>query len=337
MYTKGSMQIEEEIKEEESSEEPEGEEMPKSKRPKATGLMFTIFGALVVVLIGGLAAYYYYTFQRQGFVGEKAIRESWNETVTLSSGLVNKLDDVDTWDQLDEGGDDSFASLLGETNRAVRNALFDVRSQTGLDLKTSTLVSKLTQFLEDYGVMLAESKKVVDRVDGLDDANIFATAIKAAEDANQSYSELMRVGSNITRTSFPKEALDIPSDLKTLLEKFIKDGGNTEEKDKTTKDTAAAVVTAFVGAWQDRNATKMKTYLTAGAKGEFSDAIVEDSSEIVGFKIGESSLNEDKTKLTLSGDLSKETPDGTKKTEKWSFVLFLQSDKWLIDSWKSVS
>src|SRR5688572_9975842 len=92
-------------------------------RPKASGLVLTLFAALVVVLIGGLASYYYYNFQRQGYLGERAIKEAWSDTVQASSKLSTKFGTMDNWEEIGEDNSSSFEESVGETNRVVRNAL----------------------------------------------------------------------------------------------------------------------------------------------------------------------------------------------------------------------
>ena len=81
----------------------------------------------------------------------------------------------------------------------------------------------------------------------------------------------------------------------------------------------------------------MTSYLTAGARSEFNPGILEDSSDIVNFRILNTILSEDSTSVEINGQLEKETPDGAAVTEGWKFTLLLSEEDWLIDEWNKVS
>lgn len=333
-----AMKFEEEITDGEAEAiETEAKEVQKYRRPRVPGLMLTIFGAVIVILIGGLASYYYYTFQSQGAAGEKVLKRVWSETVTDTNALLAKFNAIDKFDDLAATGDQSLTKIINQTNQTVRDGLFDVRAQTGLSITASTAASKFTGFLEDYSTMLTELKRIATRAGEVSEMKELAELVDAGEAMSKSYDELLLVGSGLIQAKLPRAVFDIPDGVGDLLQKKIDDGGTKTEQQKAAQQAAEQQVSQFIQAWEDRNPTAMSDKLTQGAKADFSPGIVEDSVDITGFRITKTTVADDLTKITIAGQLDKQTPDKTKSTEDWEFVLLSQGGNWLIDRWQKTT
>ncbi|MFA5009846.1 MAG: hypothetical protein WC553_01265 [Patescibacteria group bacterium] len=329
------MKFEEEITDAETEEiEAEAKAMKVRPRPKAPGLLLTVFGSVLVVLIGGLASYYYYSFQSQGAAGEKALKTTWSEVVSDTTAVVNKLQSVDSFDQLGDTGDTALIKVVNVANQTVRDGLYDVRAQVGLSIKASTVASKLSIFLDDYSVMLAEFRRILGRVAEISEIKELDTLKSTTAKMEQSYDELLLVGGGMIQAKLPRDIFDTASDVNALLQKKIDDGGTQTEQQKAAQQAAEQAVNQFVQAWQDGDATGMSAKLTKAAKAEFSPGIVEDSVQITNFRITASVVDDGVAKVTIAGQLEKKTPDKQTLTETWEFVVLKQTDSWLIDRWQ---
>ena len=328
------MKFEEEITDSEVDEiEAEVKAMPKRRPSRAPALVLTIFGALLVILIGGLASYYYYSFQSQGAAGEKVLKSAWSDAVNDSNLLLTKFQSVDEFDQLALTDDQSLIKILNTTNQTVRDGLYEVRAQAGLSIKASTAASKLGIFLDDYSAMLVELKRLAGRAADISDVKELDILKTAGDKASKSYDDLLLVGNGIIQTKLPRAIFDLPSGVETLLTKKIEGGGTQTEQQKAAQQTAEQSVAQFVQAWQNRDATSMSAQLTKAAQTEFKPGITEDSVDVTGFTITLSTVADDSAKVTIAGQLGKQTPDKKKLTENWEFVVLKQGDKWLIDRW----
>jgi len=329
------MKFEEEITDNEAKEiETEANQMKKYRRSRAPGLLLTVFGALIVVLIGGLASYYYYTFQSQGAAGEKTLKRVWTETVDNTNALLTQFGTIDTFDKLGETGDSSLIKVVNSANQTIRDGLYDIKAQAGLSIKASTVASKLSIFLDDYSAMLTELKRVSNRVADISDKKELDILGAAGDQMSKSYDELLLVGNGIIQAKLPRAVFDLPSEVDTLLAKKIDEGGTQSEQQKAAQQATEQVVSQFVQAWQNRDPDGMSSKLTQGAKTEFKPGIVEDSTDITSFRITGSTVLEDLSKATIAGQLEKQTPDKKKLTENWEFIVLQQGDKWLIDKWQ---
>ncbi|OGB73272.1 hypothetical protein A3K24_00115 [candidate division Kazan bacterium RIFCSPHIGHO2_01_FULL_44_14] len=330
------MEIEEEITPEEVAEiNQEATEMKKPRRPRSTGLILTIFASIIVILIGGLASYYYYTFQRQGVASEQELRDIWDETVLATVQLTNKFKTIDQFEKLDVSGSGSFKEALTDANRTVRDGMFSLRNQTGLAVGASTFASKLNAFLDDYSSMLAEMKRIVDRRAEIDNITALDQLLVYQDAMEKSYDDLLLTSRGFIQANLSRDIFDMPDKLVDLLKQQLDTQGTQDDQEKAAKQAAEAIVTQFAQAWQDRNASAMTAALTTGAKREFNQAVLEDSSDIVSFRIISTTLT-DQTKANITGQLAKKTPDGVTKTEDWQFVVLKGiGDTWLIDSWQA--
>ncbi len=326
------MRYEEEISQAEDQELMErAARIKKRRKPANAGLLLTVFAVIVIMLIGGLVSYYYYTFQRQGYVSEKGVKEIWNETVDANNNLISKFKRVDKFAELDDTGNENFVDTIDSTNRLVRDGIYDLKSQTGLDVKGSTVVSKLISFLEDYSAMLGELKQVTNRIDEIEEESALKGYVEAVKTAEESYDELLEVNNGFLKTNFANEVFDMDDRMTALLKKHLEENGSSSEQATAKKKAAEQNVQKFVSAWQVKDTAAMATYLTAGAKGEFNPGVIqEDSVEVTGLAIQETTLEDNK--IVIKAQIKRETPDETKTSETWEFRLLEENGKWLINS-----
>jgi hypothetical protein len=300
---------------------------------KSAGLMLTVFGAILLILIGGLAAYYYTTFQKSGQSNERVLTNVWDETVLATINLTNKFEQIDSFVMLGDTGKDNFDTYVSDANRAVRDGIFDVRSQTGLDPTAGTFASKLNGFLDDYSNMLGELKRVASRVEEIDDANELKELIGYGDDMQDSYDDLILAGNSFIQANLPRTIFEMPDDVLKFLEAKLESDGTLEAQDKENRQAAETVATKFVQAWKDRDPDGMSAHMTAGAKVSFNKGILEDSSDIISFRIMNTKMDSDAT-IEISGKIDKETPDGQAVSEDWNFTLIKTGEKWLVDTWE---
>lgn len=312
---------------------------PKAKvmrRPGSAGLWLTIFAAVVVILIGGLASYYYYSFQSQGAGSEQEIKDIWEGTSDATEDLVDAYGRIEKYEDITDKSSASFSVAVDRTNRTIRDNSFDLQNQAGLSIKASTVVSKLALFMEAYEEYLAEMRKAVDRGTEIEEVKELEDLVDAASDTEKAYDSLLQVNNGFLKINIPRTVFDIGDHLSELSRQMLDDSAGEEEETSQAKNDAETRVSQFVQAWQDRDAEGMQTHLTAGGRNDFSPAILEDSVEITGLSINTTEVAEDRSKVTVRGNVKRETPDGTELTEAWQFVLLSNDSKWLIDSWKKI-
>ena len=328
------MKFEEEISDAEAEEiETEAKQVKQYRRPRVPGLLLTIFSAVIIILVGGLASYYYYTFQSQGAVGEKALKQVWSETVDDTNVLLARFDSIDSFDALGDSSNTALVKAVNDTNQTVRDGLYDIKAQAGLSIKASTAASKMSSFLDDYSALLAELKRILGRTGDIEEVKELEVLHSASEQMSKSYDELLLVGNGIVQEKLSRAIFDLSGEVEKLLDQKIEAGGTKTEQEQAAKQATEQVVSQFVQAWQSRDPEGMSGKLTAGAKREFQPGIVEDSTEIINFRITESSIVDDVSKAVIVGQIEKETPDSKKVTENWEFIVLKQDDKWLIDRW----
>ncbi len=102
--------------------------MRKTNKPKVFGLFVVIFIAVILIMIGGLASYYYYTYQSQGNATEQDVQDSWNEVVITTVELTNSFNRVGDFADLTAENRGSFRETLGTTNRTLRDTLYELQS-----------------------------------------------------------------------------------------------------------------------------------------------------------------------------------------------------------------
>lgn len=307
------------------------------RRQPATGVLLTLFAGVVIILLGGLASYYYYTFQAQGAVGEKQVKDTWQEAAESTEDLVTGYGRVSAFADVTDRSEASFSVMIDRANRSVRDSSFELQNVAGLNIQASTVASKMVIFLDDYSEYLAEMRKVVDRADDVVALKDSLSVLKeTANKSEESYDALLLVNKGFLKADLPRSVFDIGEKLADLAQKFIDEGGELEEKNQKIKEAGQTVVSKFVQGWQNKDGEAMGSYLTTGAKAEFPVAILEDSVDVTGLTITETQVPEDGSKITIKGQLKKKTPDDVTNTETWQFVLLPSGDKWLIDSWKKI-
>jgi len=182
--------------------------------------------------------------------------------------------------------------------------------------------------------MLSELQRIIGRVPEIDNVSDLDQFLVYGNNMEKSYDDMLLVGSGHVQANLPRVIFNMPSEVETMLEVKIDEGGTQDEQDKAERQAAEQVVSQFASSWRSRDAEAMQTHLTSGAKATDTAKIaglMEDSSDISSFGITKTNL-EDLT-ATIDGNLKKTTPDDTTITETWQFVVLKTNDVWLIDSW----
>lgn len=319
--------------------EQEVEDMQKASRPKTFGILAVIFVAVLVIMIGGLASYYYYTFQSQGSTNKQDIRSSWDEVVLTTMDLTNAFDKVNSFDDLVAENQDSFEETLGTANRTLRDVLYDLQGTNNYIFSGSTFVSRLSSFLDDYIAYLRELQRLVEKGRGgvIEDVSVTDDLDNLSTQMNESYDNLLIADKEkIIEANLPRELFEIADEVEVLIKVHLDDKQAEGEAVEAEKTAAGGVATKFMQALMDRDSGAMVIYLTSEAEAGFNPGIVlEDSSEITSFKILDT-RKMGESKIEIDAQISKETPDGNAVTENRLFIMLKTDEKWLIDSWAAV-
>ena len=164
MSEEDNLHIVDEESEKDSDNSSEEENMtPKTGKPKTFGILITVFIAVLVIMIGSLASYYYYTFQSKGSANQQSVRDSWNEVVLATMDLTNAFADVENFDGLISEDKDGFADSLGGVNRSLRDVFYNLQGSQGYVFSGNTFVSRFNNFLDDYLAYLRQVQRLVDR------------------------------------------------------------------------------------------------------------------------------------------------------------------------------
>jgi hypothetical protein len=318
----------------------EVENVRRATRPRALTILATVFVGVLIVMIGGLASYYYYTVQSQGSAGEKDIRGQWNDVVAATVKLTDSFASVKKLEDLTAEGKDNFESVLNSVNRSLRDALYNLQGSAGYSLSSNIFQSRLTSFLDDYIATLRELQRVIDKGrGGLITEIKDIDALKSLSDKmNESYDNLLVADKDkVIEANLPRDLFTVASAVGELTQTYLDEQKTKGEADDAEKTAANEVSTKFMQAYMDKDAAAMKLYLTQQAESEFNPgAVQEETSEIKSYKITDTRKLSD-TKIEINATLTKETPDGASIADKRLFVMLKQSDgKWLIDSWKAV-
>jgi len=248
--------------------------------------------------------------------------------------LSEAFDRLQKFQDITDRSNTSLSVALDTANRTVRDGGFDMQNQVGLDVRAATVGSKLAGFLDDYSKYLAEERRVLDHADTILDPKDLETLRVDAKLAETSYDALLAVNAGFLKQSLPRSIFDMGDKLTDLLNKMIEEKGSIDDENKAQKQAANDIVSKFTQAWQDRNVDGMSAYLTAGAKADLTPATLENSTDVTGLSITETTVAEDGSKITVRGNLKLAPPGGMSVTEVWQFELLPTGDKWLIDSWK---
>ncbi|MBN2585136.1 hypothetical protein JXA59_00605 [Patescibacteria group bacterium] len=318
----------------------EAENIRRATRPPALTILATIFAGVLIVMIGGLASYYYYTVQSQTGAGTKTISEQWNTVVIATNQLTNSFADLNKFEDMALEGSSSFETALNKTNGQLRDVLYKLDSPGGYSLSGNVFNSRLTTFLDDYIAYLREMGRVIEkgRSSLIKEMKDIDTLKTLSEAMNESYDNLLVAdkGSVIT-TTLSRELFAIASEVEDFVQTYLDEQKTKSDEDDAEKTAANDVTTKFMQAYVGKDVVAMRLYLTPAAEADFQPgAVQEETSEIKSYKIADTRKLSD-TKIEIDATLTKETPDGVTVTDKRLFVMLKQSDgKWLIDSYRSV-
>jgi len=321
---------------EENPEDIEEDMIKKTNKPKTLGALITVFVAVVVIMIGGLASYYYYTFQSEGSANQQSVRNSWNEVVLATINLTNSFNLVENYDDLILEDKNSFSSSLGDANRSLRDIFYGLQGSQSYVFSGNTFASRLNTFLDDYLAYLRQMQRLIDRGTAgvLEDMSEAEELDNLENKIDESYDNLLVSDKDkVIEANLPRELFEMNEEIRLMVEEFLEDKQTKTDKEDELKSAAAFVVTKFMQAYIDRDAEAMKVYLTPEAQAEFNPAVtLEDLSEIKSFKILDNRKTGD-TKIEINAKINKETPDAKSFSEDRLFVLLFRDDDWLIDSW----
>lgn len=318
------------------SAESADETISKTNKRKTYGILITVFVAVLVIMIGSLASYYYYTFQSKGSANQQSVRSSWNEVVLATMSLTNSFDLVEDYEDLISEDKNNFSDSLGDVNRSLRDIFYGLQGSQSYVFSGNTFVSRLNSFLDDYLAYLRQMQRLIDRgIAGvIEDMSEVEELDNLGDKVNESYDNLLVSDKDkVIEASLSRELFEMAKDIEIMIEEFLEDEQIKTDKEDGLKSAAALVVTKFMQAYIDRDSEAMKVYLTTEAQAEFNPAItLEDLSEIKSFKILDNRKTGD-TKIEINAKIDKETPDATSFSEDCLFVLLFRNDNWLIDSW----
>ena len=314
------------------------ERMQRANSPRTTGVMLTVFVAILVIMIGGLASYYYYSVQKQGSSHEQIIRENWDEVVVTTTNLTNDFDKITEFSAFFDDTKGSFQETLTSSNRVLKDVSYNLQSISGYAFSGNMVVTKMQGFVEDYLDYLRELQSVIDKgrsglineITELDELDRLSTAM------NESYDNLLIADKSKTiESTLPANLFKISDGAKDLIQKYLDNKKEQGKVDDAVKAAAEEIARKFMQAYMNKDPDSMMMYLTEQAKSEFNRGIVEDATEIKSFEITDTRKITD-TRMEIDAKINKETPDKGTQIEKRRFVLIKKDDKWQIDSWKVV-
>jgi len=318
----------------------EVEKIRRATRPRALTILATVFVGILIVMIGGLASYYYYTVQSQSGAGEKSIGDQWNAVVLSTNQLTKSFASLSKLEDMTAEGSTSFESTLNKTSGQLRDVLYKLDSTGGYSLASNVFNSRLSNFLDDYIATLRELQRVIESgrsslIKDIKDVDALKTL---SDKMKESYDNLLVAdrGKVITKT-LPRELFAIAGEVEDFVQTYLDEQKTKSEADDAEKTAANDVTTKFMQAYMSKDVVAMRLYLTKAAEAEFNPgAVQEETAEIKSYKIADTRKLSD-TRIEIDATLTKETPDNATVTDKRLFVMLKQSDgKWLIDSYKSV-
>ncbi|MFH0912350.1 MAG: hypothetical protein V1807_01690 [Patescibacteria group bacterium] len=309
--------------------------LQRASSPRPLGVMLTVFIAALIIMIGGLTSYYYYSLQKQGSGHEQNIRDNWDEIIVATTGLTNAFADVSDYPALFDDTKGSFQTVLSSSNGTLKDVSYNLQSISGYVFSGNLVITKMRSFLEDYIDYLRELQSVMEQgrsglisdISSVDKLEELTTAM------NEAYDNLLIADKNkLLEASLPGDLFKMADGVKDLMQKYLDDQKQKGEADDAEKTAAQAVVGKFMQAYIAKDADSMVTYLTTEAKTEFNRGVVEEATEIKSFEITDTRKLSD-TKIELDARIKKETPDGGSITEKRKFVMLKKEGIWAIDSW----
>ena len=310
----------------------------RANSPRAMGVTLTVFVAILIIMIGGLASYYYYSVQKQGSSQEQTIQGNWDEIVLATTDLTNSFNKVSDFNALFDDTKGSFQDTLNSSNRALKDVSYNLQSISGYALSGGVVVTKMQSFTEGYLDYLRELQSVIDKGRGgslsniseVDELNRLSTAMNGA------YDNLLSADrSKMLASSLPSDLFEMSGGVEDFVQKYLDNKKQQGEAEDAEKTAAQGVVNKFMQAYMGKDANGMKLYLTDQAKSEFNPGVLEDATEIKSFEItGTRKLSD--TRIEIDATIQKETPDKGAQTEKRRFALLKKNNTWQIDSWNVV-
>lgn len=312
--------------------------LQRASSPRTMGVMLTLFVAALVIMIGGLASYYYYNLQKQGSGNEQNIRDNWDEIVLTTTTLTNSFDKITDFNGLFDDTKSSFQKTLSSSNGALKDVSYNLQSISGYAFSGNIVITKMRSFIEDYLDYLRELQSIIEKGSGglINNITELDELAKLSTAMNESYDNLLLADKlKIIESSLPSDLFKMSADVKDLMQKYLDDKKQKGEADDAEKTAANGVASKFMQAYMNKDADSMMMYLTDEAKTEFNRGVVEEATEIKSFEITDTRKLND-TKIEIDAKLKKETPDQGSQTETRRFVLLKKDTQWLIDSWKIV-
>jgi len=312
--------------------------LQQANSPRTMGVMLTVFVAALVIMIGGLAAYYYYNIRQQGSGHEQTIRDNWDEIVVTTTNLTNSFNQVTDFNTLFEDTKGSFQKTLSDSSRDLKDVSYNLQSISGYAFSGNQVISKMTIFIEAYIDYLRELQSIIDNGENglIEDINELDDLVQLSKDMNEGYDKLLIADkTKIIESSLPSELFEIADDTQELIQKYLDNKKEQGEADDALKAVVQEVANKFMQAYMSKDADSMMMYLTLQAKSEFNKGVVEEATEIKSFEITDTRKLSD-IRMELDAKIKKETPDKGSITEKSRFVILLQDEQWRIDSWKIV-
>jgi hypothetical protein len=318
----------------------EVEQIRRATRPRALTILATIFVGILIVMIGGLASYYYYTVQNQSGAGEKSVEQQWSAVVTATSQLTTGFASLSKFEDMTAESGTSFETTLNKTNAQLRDVLYGLDGAGGYSLSGNVFNSRFTNFLDDYIATLRELQRLIESGRGaliMDIKDV--DALKTLNDKmKESYDNLLIADrGKVITTTLPSALFAMAGEVEDFVQTYLDEQKTKSDADDAEKTAANEVSTKFMQAYMGKDVVAMRLYLTKAAEAEFQPgAVQEETAEIKSYKITDTRKLSD-TRIEINATLTKETPDSATVTDKRLFVMLKQSDgKWLIDSYKSV-
>ncbi|MEA1909733.1 MAG: hypothetical protein U9M89_01790 [Patescibacteria group bacterium] len=317
--------------------EEEIEEMQKNKTPKLTSIMLTVFVGVIIIMIGGLAAYYYYNFQTQGSSYEKRLQDSWDEVSISTNEISNDFSNVITLEEFSSDTRGSFRETVDDSNGILKDISYDLQSISGYPISGSLVISKMRSTVESYLDYLREMQGLISkgRQDEIDDINDLDELRRLNDELSESYNELLIADqTKIIEASIPSEFFDIVGDLEKIVEAYLEDREEQGKADEKLFSEVGSIVSKFMQAFINKDAGSMEAYFTESAVSVFNPGVLEDPTEIKEYSVtSKNKINKEKIEMRV--EITKETPDQSTITERRKFVLIKENNLWLIDSWSA--
>jgi len=310
---------------------PSGSDLVATNPGRRVGWLVVFFVAVLLVLVGGIASYYYYTFLGSGSAELKQIRKVWQDTVIVGNELDRAFKNVNQVSDLASLVDPAISS-----NRTLRDLTFDL-PETTVGSKDLPLRAGVAKVLDNFVDFVGEVKLIAQRGEEIEKADEADALVEKSKGLENSYDELLLLAGRRLAASLPRTLFEFAPKAKNMIKDYV-DSKQEEEnkKEAAVRQAAEAVVTAFMQSYKERDPDRMIAQLTPGAQDEFNPAILQESSELASFRILETNVI-DTNKVEVRGREQWQTPDEQTVVKERNFRLIKIGDSWKIDTWDEVS